>query len=393
MVQPDKPPRPQLSRLESLPVEILQTIFLYSLEINLPRASLNLSRALSNPLLYTWLTRLAFSSPNQGSRHGFFTPDFLPPPLNFWDLPWGERQHLQTTLLTCRWCTLEFMRKCQREYVEHAIKQKCADLVFSPEDKAVLENLEPQFAKLKYCDHAEDGRRGKGDLVIPAIRQKAETQDENDKKTQKRSSSSSALTSDKPEHQNQHQHQHQSRSRSRSSDRKVAIWFHFGAVQIREQNEVYFEKDLFRFPCSIPVCPGRIPDKLLREPWSESQFEFLDLLSEDFYLDEDDYVAERSDELTSMLIRTKQYLAFDRLLSMSFRAANCRIRTLWPLQTDHFKLITECTHLYHGREPGTGPDPYGIRDPFAEPALQNKRRRGVTLPWQLERELEELTLS
>ncbi|KAJ5263416.1 hypothetical protein N7478_011021 [Penicillium angulare] len=383
MAQLKKPP--QLSRLESLPVEILQTIFLYSLEINLPRASFSISGALSNPLLYTWLTRLAFSSLNQSSRHGFFTPEFLPPPLNIGDVTWDQRQHLQTVLLTCRWCTLEFMRKCQREYVEHAIKQKCADLVFSPQDKAILENLEPHFAELKYCDHAEKGRRGKGDLVIPATRQKPENHDENDK-TQKQPSSNS--TSDKPEHQDQPP----SRSSSRSSDHKVAIWFHFGAVQIREQNEVYFEKDLFRFPCSIPVCPGRIPDKLLREPWSESQFEFLDLLSGDFYLDEDDYMAERSDEITSMLIRTRQDLAFERLMSMSFRAANCRIRTPWRLKSDHLKLIIECSHLYYGREPGTGPDPFGISDSFAVAALEYQRNKGVTLPWDGEKELLKLIL-
>lgn len=366
MVDSVKQPYQPRSRLESLPVEILQTIFLYSLEINLPRASSHLSRTLSNPLLYTWLIRLAFSSANKGSQHGFFTSEFLPPPLNFWDLPWDQRQHLQTVLLTCRWCTLEFMRKCQREYVEHAIRQKCADLVFSAEDKATLEDLEPRFADLKHCDHAEQGRRGKGDLVIPAKLSKLDG-----KKTQK--------DPDNPERQ----------SRSRSLDRKVAIWFHFGAVQIREQHEVYFEKDLFRLPSSIPVCPGRIPDKLLRPPWSDSQFEFLDLLSEDFYLDEDDYVAERSNEITSTLIRTREYEPFQRLIDMSFRAANCRVRQRWPLYDDHYKLILQHSSVYYGREPGTGPDPLSVNDPFVEAALRYRRKD--TLPWHLEREFSKIT--
>ncbi|KAL1997619.1 hypothetical protein VTN02DRAFT_1258 [Thermoascus thermophilus] len=52
-------PAPRRSRLESLPVELIQKIFLESLELNLPRASIHLARALSDPLIYTWLIRLA----------------------------------------------------------------------------------------------------------------------------------------------------------------------------------------------------------------------------------------------------------------------------------------------------------------------------------------------
>ncbi|KAJ5139378.1 uncharacterized protein N7515_004226 [Penicillium bovifimosum] len=291
------------SRLESLPVEILQLIFLHSLEVNLPRASPLLSRALSTPLIYTWLIRLAFSSPNPGSREGFFTPDFLPHPLDFWALSWEERQHLQTTLLECRWFTLPLLRKCQREYVVHAIRRKCADLVFQEDDKAVLENLDSYFENLDACDKALFGRRRKGDLVIPA-RLVDEAQ-----------------------------------ASSRTVDRKVAIWFHFGAVQIREPNEVYYENDLFRLPCSGGIRPGRIPDKVLRAPWSDEQFEFLQLLAADFYLDEDEASAERSSEITSRLIRKRMIEPFRRLLRIYCRAANCRVLARWPLRPLHYTLI------------------------------------------------------
>lgn len=292
------------SRLESLPNEIIQLIFLHSLEINLPRASPRLARALSNPVLYTWLIRLVFSSTNPGSREGFFTPDFLPPPLDFWALEWEQRQQLQSTILACRWCTLPLMRRCQREYVHHAIRRKCADLVFSEEDRVLLDSLDQRFDDLEGCDKAVDGWRGKGDLVLPARLPDGERS-----------------------------------SPARSSDRKVSIWFHFGAVQIRESNEVYYENDLFRLPCSVLIAPGRIPDKVLQEPWSDAQFEFLQLLSSDFYLDEDEYSAERTVEITTRLIRKRRIEPFRRLLRLSFRAANCRVLASWPLRPSHYHLI------------------------------------------------------
>lgn len=311
------------SRLESLPVEILQLIFLHSLEINLPRASPRLARALSNPVLYIWLIRLVFSSTNPGSREGFFTPDFLPPPLDFWALEWEQRQKLQSTILACRWCTLPLMRRCQREYVDHAIRRKCADLIFSEEDRCILDSLDDRFDNLESCDKAIDGRRGKGDLVLPAQLPDGERS-----------------------------------SLSRSYDRKVAIWFHFGAVQIREQNEVYYENDLFRLPCSVVIGPGRIPDKVLREPWSDAQFEFLQLLSSDFYLDEDEHSAERSGEITTRLIRRRRIEPFQRLLRMSFRAANCRVPATWPLLAEHYRLIRRYTR--------------GSGDPFANCILTER---------------------
>jgi hypothetical protein len=302
----DPSPDHPCSRLESLPVEILQLIFLHCLEVNLPRASPRLSNALSNPLLYTWLVRLAFSSTNPSSREGFFTPDFLPPPLDFWALSWEERQQLQTTLLACRWCTFPLLRRCQREYVAHAIRQKCAGLVFHEDDEAILSNLDQRFEDLDDCDWAVNGRRGKGDLVIPA-------QLETDSKT-----SSSRI------------------------DRKVAIWFHFGAVQIREPHEIYYENDIFRLPCSVAIRPGRIPDKVLRSPWSDSQFKFLRLLSTDFYLDEDEVIPERSSEITYRLIRKRKIEPFRRLLRIPFRAANCRVPARWPLQPSHYSMVRRC---------------------------------------------------
>jgi hypothetical protein len=295
------------SRLESLPVEIIQLIFLHCLEINLPRASPRLAHALSSQLLYAWLIRLAFSSTNPGSRENFFTPDFLPPPLDFWALTWQDRQQLQTKLLACRWCTLPLMRRCQREYVAHAIRRKCASLVFHVDDQHVLANLDPRFENLENCDWAPDGKRGKGDLVIPAqLQENLRTPS------------------------------------SKSVDRKVAIWFHFGALQIREPNEIYYENDLFRLPCSVAIGPGRIPDKVLSSPWSDAQFQFLHLLSADFYLDEDEQSLERSSEILHRLIRKRDIVPFRQLLRMCIRTANCRVLARWPLRASHYSLAMRC---------------------------------------------------
>ncbi|EPS28563.1 hypothetical protein POX_f07646 [Penicillium oxalicum] len=308
---------PCSSRLEALPVEILQLIFFYSLEINLPRASPYLARALSKPIVYTWLIRLAFSSANTSSRQGLFTPDFLPPPLDFWDMACPGRQRLQTQLLECRWCTLPLMRRCQREYVEHVIRRKCANLSFSDEGKLLLGSFDDIFNDLEGCDRAPRGFRGKGDLVLPARLPGEESPP--------------------------------------TVDRKVAIWLHLGAVQVREPNEVFYENDLFQLPCAPALGAGRIPDKLLQEPWSEEQFQFLELLSSDFYLDEDGAAAERSSEITTRLIRKRRMEPFSRLVRMYFRAANCRVPSRWPLRDSHFAMIQRCME--------------GPNDPFANVVL------------------------
>lgn len=311
------------SHLESLPVEIIQLIFLHSLEVNLPRASPHLSRALSNPLIYTWLIRLVFSSANPGSRKDFFTRDFLPPPLDFWSISTQHRQYLQTTLLECRWCTLPLLRKCQREYVEHVIRRKCADFLFDSEDQALLSNLGPRFENLQDCDQATNGRRGKGDLVL-----------------------SSRLPERLPD------------SSSRNIHRQVAIWFHFGAVQIRHPKDIHYENDLFQLPGSAISAPGRIPDKLLRSPWSDTQFEFLRLLYRDFYLEEDESSRERSTLITMRLIRKRRIEPFRRLLGMSFRSANCRVPAPWQLELSNYVQIQRY---------GVGPG-----DPFASLVLHER---------------------
>ncbi|KAL4781339.1 hypothetical protein BJX76DRAFT_19429 [Aspergillus varians] len=133
LVKPSPPkPRKSLSRLESLPVELIEKIFLYSLNVNLPRCSRPISAAISSERVYRVLTLLAFWD---DSSTQFPTPmlqDTARPetatsieseatatvtgaaeisrilrPLDYVPLTKNERKALQTSVLRCRWCTIE----------------------------------------------------------------------------------------------------------------------------------------------------------------------------------------------------------------------------------------------------------------------------------------------
>ncbi|CBF71140.1 predicted protein [Aspergillus nidulans FGSC A4] len=128
-----KPPPPRLrrrlSRLESLPVELIEKIFLYSLNVNLPRCSSSISAAVSSDRIYRALTLLAFFDPEKT-----VLPDLYPPnqdvgsptdpkaaairvsetqisrilrPLEYIHLEKEERSSLQASVVRCRWCTID----------------------------------------------------------------------------------------------------------------------------------------------------------------------------------------------------------------------------------------------------------------------------------------------
>ncbi|KAL9007516.1 MAG: hypothetical protein Q9173_007234 [Seirophora scorigena] len=88
----DSPP-PLLSTLESLPTELLESIFLYSLDVNLPRASLTLGKALSSTHVKQKILQFLLTSPG-GPGEGR------------WLL--GK---LQSQLLTCRWLDLASLHR------------------------------------------------------------------------------------------------------------------------------------------------------------------------------------------------------------------------------------------------------------------------------------------
>ncbi|PYI22662.1 hypothetical protein BO99DRAFT_479546 [Aspergillus violaceofuscus CBS 115571] len=309
------------SRLESLPVEIIQEIFLHSLEVNLPRASPRLAEALSTPALYTWLIRLAFSSTNASADPHFFTEDFLPRPLDFFALSPVERRDLQTTLLACRWCTLPLIRQCQRDYLRHTIHQKCQpgrDFLFSQQDEATLLSLEEHLSRLIHQagQTSRASSPGKGDLILPAHP----------------NPTPNPSTTPKPH--------------------KIALYLHPGALQIRSPNDIYSSStpftstttssspNTFRLPtCTIPSPTGtlsaRIPDKLLSAPWTPQKLEFLALLAPDAYLD-DTPAHDRSRRALRQTIRAREFDAFQTLLKLKVRMPWYDFPVPWPVSVNHF---------------------------------------------------------
>lgn len=95
------------SELERLPVELIQQIFLHSLELNLPRASATLARCLSKESIYSSLILLAFFD-DDGQRP---VVEKLFAPGQYRELDLAEKLRLQTSVLNSRWCTLHRLRQ------------------------------------------------------------------------------------------------------------------------------------------------------------------------------------------------------------------------------------------------------------------------------------------
>ena len=103
-------PRRTLSLLEALPVEIIEQIFLHSLNLNFPRASPFLSRALSGEHIYRALILLAFW--NDALEHPRSKViDRMMVPLEYVPLKLDERARLQEAVFKCKWCTVDRVRE------------------------------------------------------------------------------------------------------------------------------------------------------------------------------------------------------------------------------------------------------------------------------------------
>ncbi|OAL39224.1 hypothetical protein AYO20_01542 [Fonsecaea nubica] len=101
-------PRKKVSALESLPVEIIEQIFFHCLELDLPRASVHLARALSRPSVYSVLVLFAFFEADETSH--VETRHFSP--ATFRLIGFDEQRRLQEAILVTRWCTPEFLQSC-----------------------------------------------------------------------------------------------------------------------------------------------------------------------------------------------------------------------------------------------------------------------------------------
>ncbi|KAL4867129.1 hypothetical protein BDV12DRAFT_123615 [Aspergillus spectabilis] len=306
MVQGQLPVTPKLT-LEDLPAEIIQEIFLRCVDINLPRASIHLARALSSPIIYRWLLRLAFSkaaakaTDNGGDE--FLTRHFLPPHAITGSLNAAELTDLRSRILESRWCTLPLIRSVQLEFLRHVFVYKSPDMTILPEDRHHIAEFEKWFGDLDNCEKAPNGKRGDGDLVLRANRWGHEFDD----------------SKSEPKH-----------------DYKVAVWFDLGIIEIQPVANSGVEvdgKDTFEFPgCDDSL----LPDKLLYSPWTEEKLEFLQLLSTKAVLDMDNNY-ERASRTLRRLIRDRDFATFARLLDLYVRVKDYAFPLMWPSPNPVFK--------------------------------------------------------
>ncbi|KIX05357.1 uncharacterized protein Z518_06229 [Rhinocladiella mackenziei CBS 650.93] len=119
-----------MSTLESLPVELIQQIFFHSFEVNLPRASPHLNKALSKPSIYTALVLFAYFDHDGESpveTHHF-------KPAEYRRISVDDQIRIQKGILGCKWCTLDMIKSCmpalsrlqmtQAWYREHLAERK-----------------------------------------------------------------------------------------------------------------------------------------------------------------------------------------------------------------------------------------------------------------------------
>jgi hypothetical protein len=103
-------PRRTLSLIEALPVEIIEQIFLHSRNLNLPRASPFLSRALSGEHIYRALILSTFWDDAPDAPRSKVI-DRLMAPLEYVPLSLDQRYQLQRDIFKCRWCTVDRLRE------------------------------------------------------------------------------------------------------------------------------------------------------------------------------------------------------------------------------------------------------------------------------------------
>ncbi|KAL1977170.1 hypothetical protein VTN31DRAFT_29 [Thermomyces dupontii] len=143
---PKRKKRAGLSLLERLPVELIEKIFLYSLELNLPRASARIGAAVSNSRVYRELILLAFYGEEDGPvrepecraaiSKAFRLAEYGP-------LGERERTRLQAAVLNCRWCTRDRIQAQLPELMRMMVFQQWFDrrIGMSGEEKSELERL------------------------------------------------------------------------------------------------------------------------------------------------------------------------------------------------------------------------------------------------------------
>ncbi|KAL3467899.1 hypothetical protein BJX64DRAFT_124689 [Aspergillus heterothallicus] len=293
------------SPLESLPTEIIQEIFLRCLEVNLPRASLYIARALSDPVIYSWLIRLAFSKARAGLEDDdeeddlepFITRHFLPPHAIVGYIEHAEMKDLRNNILSCRWCTLPVVRNCQVKFLSHVSRYLRQDIQIFPDDCHLFNQaiIETKFENINTQDVIINGEHPTPDMIIRA------------NKLFKPPTS--------------------------VPDFSISIWLNRGRITIHVQQDIQFSgyRDF-----ELPFCEDTmLPRKLLGPPWSETKLEFFQLLSTKAILDEDENFA-RATRTIRKVIRDRDFPTFMRLLGLWVRSGTSRKLVPFPTKNPVF---------------------------------------------------------
>ncbi|KKZ63265.1 hypothetical protein EMCG_02385 [[Emmonsia] crescens] len=120
----------KICHLEALPVELIEKIFLDSLELNLARASPRFGAILSRKRVYKILTFLAFfkdSIPKDNSASEYISNILRP--LEYVPLDINAQKSLQNDVLSCRWFNLPLFKECQRDMFYSTLQK----FVFGPQ--------------------------------------------------------------------------------------------------------------------------------------------------------------------------------------------------------------------------------------------------------------------
>ena len=134
------------SALENLPTELLQQIFLQSLNLDLPRASLLLGSTLSSPHIKILLVLKAFSSDmGHGLEHSAELLRIL------------RTRHdivkLQSAILRLKWMNLDFLRQCIRVFVAKTLLRQFTRRRYDWKD------IDSKLTESTVADFVEDAYR------------------------------------------------------------------------------------------------------------------------------------------------------------------------------------------------------------------------------------------
>lgn len=126
--------------LEVLPVEVIEQIFLYSLNLNLPRASPVIAAAVSREKIYNILIVLAFWDDSPTNPHSEAINRILAP-LDYVPLTREQRGPLQEAVFHCRWCTMERVREQIPKIIILTVHRQWFDMgiTMKPEERAALD--------------------------------------------------------------------------------------------------------------------------------------------------------------------------------------------------------------------------------------------------------------